>query len=423
MKKEKVLNFFYWIILLSPVIDLTTSLMTKFINFPITLGMFVRGFIFIFIIIYVFFISKSKYKKISIIYLTLLCIFFLFYFLTKIELVTNFSSFLKEIIYLFKYMYFPVSFIGLINLFEDYKPNNEKIFKCLNINLIFYCSVILLATITNTSFSTYKFIGGNTGWYYSGNEIGIITTILYPLLLLLMDIKNSYKYLLLILPIIFSIDLIGTKTATLGIFIPSFLLLLYYSLKFKKGKKKQFISTLIIILFIVCTAKSLPVVNTISNSIERYYYRLTNNEEQYSKNIAVTVLLSDRDLYYKNIKKIYNKSNISDKIFGIGFTNCSSIDNKNIGKLIEMDFFDIFFRYGILIFILYCLPILYLIYNIIKETINRKLKFNLEELTLIYTYFISLLIAFMAGHVLGSPSVSFYLSIIMVLLIRSFEKQ
>lgn len=413
MNKEKILKIFYCLLLLSPVIDLTTSLMTKFINFPITLGMFLRGFIFIFIIIYVFFISKSKYKKISIIYLTLLCIFFLFYFLTKIELVTNFSSFLKEIIYLFKYMYFPVSFIGLINLFEDYKPNNEKIFKYLNINLIFYCSIILFSFLTNTSFSTYKIAGGTKGWFYAGNEIGAITTILYPLFLLLIN-KGNYKHLLLILPIIFSINLIGTKTASLGIFIFSFILLIYYSLKLKTGKKKQFVSIIIVILFIVFTAKTLPVLNVIKLNTERYYYRLINKKGEYSDNIIVSILFSDRDLHLKVLKKSFDEASLNSKLFGIGFSN-----NLNT----EMDFFDILFKYGILIFILYCLPILYLIYKIIKEVINRKLKFNLEELTLIYTYFISLLIAFMAGHVLGAPSVSFYLSIIMVLLIRSFEKQ
>lgn len=417
MNKEKILKIFYLVLLLSPIIDLITSLMTKFTSFPITLGIVVRGTIFILLILYVFLITKSKYKKLSMIYLGILFILFILYFVTKLELVQNFSFFFKEIIYLFKYMYFPVTFIGLLNLFEDYKFDKEKIFRYLNINLIFYCSVILLATITNTSFSTYKFSGGNTGWYYSGNEIGVITTILYPLILLLIDRKNCYKYLLLILPIVFSIDLIGTKTATLGIFIPSFLLLIYYFLKFKEGKKKQFFSILIIILFIICTARSLPVINTISGSIERYYYRLTNNEDQYSKNIAVTVLLSDRDLYYKNIKKIYNKSNIFDKLFGVGFNNRSTINNKNVTKLIEMDFFDIFFRYGILLFICYCLPILLLAFSVMKKIFEIKFELDLKSLVLIYTIGISLTVSFLAGHVLGAPAVSSYISLIMVLLI------
>ena len=86
-----------------------------------------------------------------------------------------------------------------------------------------------------------------------------------------------------------------------------------------------------------------------------------------------------------------------EKILGIGYTVNSKED-----KMIEMDFFDIFYRVGLLGFILVIIPLF-----ISTKNYNKKKK--CEKVSII----IALLISFLAGHVLSAPSVSYNLGIVM----------
>ena len=81
MKKwDKIIYIFF---LLLPIVDLCTSLITKFTSASITPGLIVKGIILIFCILYVFVFSKSKYKKKTVVYLCLLLFFGITYFLAK----------------------------------------------------------------------------------------------------------------------------------------------------------------------------------------------------------------------------------------------------------------------------------------------------------------------------------------------------
>ena len=418
MNKKKILNIFYIFLIIKPFLDLFTSLMTKFIKMPITIGIIIRGLIFLISLIYIFFFSKSKYKKRSIIYVLILFIYSCIYFLTKKELLTNFTYFYTEIVYMFKYYYLLISLLFLFNFFDEYKPNNRKIFHIIQIDLFLYCFLIVLANITNTAFATYVGGSGNTGWFYSGNEIGIIITLLFPFLYLLVNKAITYKVLLYIIPITLGIEIIGTKTSILGLLLPTLFFLGYYLIKAKKGKKKQFLMTGIILLVILVSCPNLPVIQNIKNSILRYEERQTKEmDKDYSKDFMSSVLLSDRDFFDKKIRKIYNKSSITNKLFGIGFSNRKEINDKNINKLVEMDFNDIFYRYGVIGLLIYIAPFIYITYKVFRKCQSKKLKLNIKQIILLYTSYIDILIATIAGHVLGAPAVSGYVAICLVLLI------
>ena len=412
MNKKKILNIFYIFLIIKPFLDLFTSLMTKFIKMPITIGIIIRGLIFLISLIYIFFFSKS------IIYVLILFIYSCIYFLTKKELLTNFTYFYTEIVYMFKYYYLLISLLFLFNFFDEYKPNNRKIFHIIQIDLFLYCFLIVLANITNTAFATYVGGSGNTGWFYSGNEIGIIITLLFPFLYLLVNKAITYKVLLYIIPITLGIEIIGTKTSILGLLLPTLFFLGYYLIKAKKGKKKQFLMTGIILLVILVSCPNLPVIQNIKNSILRYEERQTKEmDKDYSKDFMSSVLLSDRDFFDKKIRKIYNKSSITNKLFGIGFSNRKEINDKNINKLVEMDFNDIFYRYGVIGLLIYIAPFIYITYKVFRKCQSKKLKLNIKQIILLYTSYIDILIATIAGHVLGAPAVSGYVAICLVLLI------
>lgn len=423
MKKNKIVNILYLFILFQPILDILTSLMTRFLDTRFTIGILIRGILFIASVIYILFLSKSKYKKQSTIYLIVLALFSILYFVTKPSIFTNTSFIVTEVIYMFKYYYSLVLLLLLFNLFDEFKPNNRRIFKLLQIELFLYCLSIVLANITGTAFGTYSGGSGNTGWFYAGNEIGIIVALLFPLLFLLINKSNSYSVLLYIIPIILGIEIIGTKTSMLGLILPSIIFFFYYLIRIKKGKFKQFIMTFVILFVIVISSPNLPVIQNIKNSINRYEVRENNSslDGDYSDEVVSTVILSDRDYFNRKMVKIYTNSSIVDKLFGVGFVNRIEINDKNIEKLIEMDYHDIFYRYGIVGFIIYVLPLIVISFKVLQLCLKNKFKLNMKQLVLGYISYVGLAIAAIVGHTLGAPAVIFYVDLALVLLIYYLE--
>ena len=420
MEKNKILRWFYIFLLVQPFIDLITSVMTKFFDIPITIGIIIRGLLFVFSVIYILFISNSKYKKISCIYIGILVIYAILYFGFKPELFSSISFLGSEVSYMFKYFYTLIILLLLLNIFDELKPNNRIVFKLLQLDLLIYCFIIVLANVTNTAFGTYANGVGNSGWFFAGNEIGIILALLFPFLYLIVNKTSSYKCLFIIIPVVLAMEIIGTKTSMLGLLLPTIVFFVYYLIRVKHGKVKQLIITSIILLVIICSSPNLPVIANIRNSIDIFNDRIANEEnmdDDLTDEAITKVLFSDRDYYAKKIGRIYSNASIQDKLLGVGFTNRESINDDNITKLIEMDFYDLFYRYGIIGFIIYLLPFGLMVVLCLKECIKIKFRFNAKQLLLGYVSCVSLFIAFMVGHTLGAPAVSFYLCLAIVLLV------
>lgn len=132
-------------------------------------------------------------------------------------------------------------------------------------------------------------------------------------------------------------------------------------------------------------------------------------------NSTLDTLVSGRETLLKTTLDIYKNSSPLDKIVGLGFTNTKEINNPNIEKLIEMDFFDIFFYFGIYGFLLFVIPYIFFAILILEKLIKYK-KFNLEIIG--YIFMIGLLfgIALLVGHVLSAPAVSIFLAFLILLL-------
>ena len=126
MNNKKTATLIYIFLILQPFLDLFTSLMVRYTTFPITIGMLLRGLFLLFCII-LFVKSKSIHKRKSIIYLTFLSLFCILYFITKTDIFT--IEFLKtEVIYMFKYLYFPINTICLINVYDELELDKDKLF-------------------------------------------------------------------------------------------------------------------------------------------------------------------------------------------------------------------------------------------------------------------------------------------------------
>lgn len=436
--KNKKTNIFYIFLLIQPILDLLTSLMTRFIDFPMTIGMAIRGLFLFTMVIYLFFVNKSVHKKKSIIYLGILCIFSVMYFITKSDIFK--VNFLKtEIIYLFKYMYFPITALCLINVFDELKLEKEKVFKVCVFEAVLYSALIILPEVTNTAFSSY--IGNNkgtVGWFYAANEIGAIMVALFPFLYyLLFQREGIIKTSIIFIIVILAMTLLGTKTSFLGMLITEVIYALYFLLNYKKNRAYGLKWSIIIIVISFGLIPNIPAVKNLQNAIsesshiKEEYQEKKDKEKDYDKKYNINspgakrlimVVLSSRDKYFFDTLEIYENSSSSDKLFGIGFVNRNEINDKKIEKLIEIDPLDILFHYGLIGFIIYFSPLIYVAYRTIKSIFKNKFRLSFFKLTNIYVIGIITLISMIAGHVYSAPAVSIYVSFAMAMLDSALTK-
>lgn len=433
---NKKANIFYIFLLIQPLLDLFTSLMTRYTNVPITIGMIVRGLFLFAMVIYLVFINKSIHKKKSIIYLGILCIFGIIYLVTK-DGIFNLSFLKTEITYLFKYMYFPIIALCLINVFDELQLKKEKIFKICIIEAIIYSMLIILPEITNTAFSSYNNSNkGTVGWFFAANEIGAIMVAIFPFLYyLLFEREGIVKIALTFTIVILAMTLLGTKTSFLGMLITEVIYALYFLFNYKKNRAYGLKWSIIIIVISFVLIPNIPAVKNLQNAISKYSYvekekdkndgDKTNNKytiKNPSTQRLIKVALSGRDKFFFNTLEIYDNAKIDDKLFGVGFVNRSEINNQKIEKLIEIDPADIFFHYGIIGFIIYFSPLVYIVYRTIKSIFKNKFRLSFFKLTNIYVIGIITMISMIAGHVYGAPAVSIYVSFAMAMLDSALTK-
>lgn len=441
--KRQLINILYIFLLLHPIMDLLTALMTRFEISIISVGIIVRGLFLLMMLIYFFFFNSSKYKKKLTKYLLLIFIFCIIYFLTKRELIFNKSFLIDEVVYLFKYMYFPVMLTTLFSLYTEKDIDRKKVINLFVINLITYALLIIIPFITNTSFNSYAKNRGTgvVGWFYSANEIGVVIAIIFPLLFLYINKKVKLSICLALLLVLFTSFLIGTKISFFGCVLGIIMCLVYYLVNHKKYKKINYIVPILLLIFVGLISSNLPVMKNINKRMN-WYNKVNKTEEKVTSNSNVNntqkvstdtkskvtntnakFLLSSRDKLFSRNYDIYKKRPIVEKMFGMGFSNRKVINNKRIEKLIEMDFFDILFRYGIVGLIIYLIPIIVIFVSIVKYLIKVRFKVSIEQYLYLYSILVGLGSAFIAGHVLSSPPVSIYLVLLLIFSTSLFKEK
>lgn len=419
MNKKQKLIYLYFIIL--PIIDVITALITRFTDLRLSLGMIIKGLTMIFTILYVFIWSKSKYRKPSIYYIIILAIYGIIYFITKTDIL-NMHNIIYELSYAFHYLYFPIMIVGVFNVFDDFKMPKETIYKIILINSFIYVALLLIPYFTNTSFNSYRWnnVKGQNGWFYSANETGAICILLLSSMLHLMDNKKKYKIALTI-PMLLSIAFIGTKVSYLGMIIVTILVVLTFMIR---EKKDAFILPIILIAILLIICNFSPALSNLENRIDqiddtndtaerKYRYEKIDDlvkNKQASK--IVKLSLNGREEFFLKNYSIYSESKIKNQLFGISWTNRESINYDVKKKLIEIDYLDIIIHYGIIGFIIYFMPLVYLFIRMIKEKTKKMPEFWLYLILLLLELFVSSF----AGHVLSAPAVSIYLVLVMYLI-------
>lgn len=452
LKQWKFINLFKIFIISQPILDILTYFSIVYLQLNLTGGIIVRVLFIGVSLFYICFGNQHPWKKYIVTYIAILFIIlgigFVFHFITKPE----FYIF-TEVQFLIKTIYFPVMICTILLLFP---PNsqmahfNKNILSSVSIAMVIVGLSMLIAVLTNTSNTTYKpdyFKTGYIGWFFAGNEIGAIVAIAFPLVLIYSISKTKQLkdaiYWIPTLLLAISALLIGTKVSYLAITITIMLSLvinlIYWILdltnaKHNKTTKKVFLLNLaLVIIFFVITPYSPTYSNmkaeydSINEIVqeERTIHQIEEmnqskghhlEEDSILKSRVFNILLSSRDTYFYPIYMDYKNSNFVNKLFGLGYAGYYESEP----KLIEMDFFDLFFSYGLLGFLVLFLPLFYILWTVIRLFFtNIKAFFQIDYILLLISVGLSLGVAFFAGHVLFAPAVSIYLAIALVLLFYS----
>ena len=407
---EKILLIFLYI---QPILDIITAISINKFNINLTIGSVVRFAFLTFCIIYLIIIDKKNYKKRNIIFLIMFIIYLILFGIATI-IYKDFNALTYEIKNTLNTFYFPITLITLLDITEQYKMK----FKLKNIIYIYiiYIIFIIIPNLTHTGFLSYSHSKlGNVGWFISANAVGNTLSILLPFVIIyLLKIKtNIIKKILIILSILYVFATMGTKVPILSLLICVIGTGIYYIIKWIKEKNKKNILIISITSFLLLITSVLIIPKT------TFYKNIQIHKNYLGFNSYLDVItnyelidhfvFSQRLTFLKNTQKNYKKSHILEKIVGIGYIENYGTDEVSI-KTIEIDYFEIFYRNGIIGTLLY----LYILIPILKQI-------KLKEKNIINTeYKISivliLLLALFSGHILVTPAVSIFVSLIIVII-------
>lgn len=429
-------NIFILFIILQPIIDTLTSFCVRNISEKLTLGIFIRAAFMIYIMIYTIFKVDKKSRWQILIYYSCIAIYSIAFIInsyTKYGL-TLIVSQAKGLI---KTFYFPIILASLLILFKKKEYSSKQ--KYLNISLAIYVLTVVICKIFSIGYPTYPINDsvGTIGLFYAGNEVSAIIAILSPICFATFT-SNKFNILNAILCVltVFAMLEIGTKVAFVSTAILIILTLIISVIKLIrkeiKGFYKQVIALLLIglltFLFFGNTSigKNLHI-NPISfgkqSSIEKPETPVESPEKK-EPSKDINVILSGRSDFFKSDLKKYNNSSISDKLVGLGYISPKK-DIVQERKLVEIDYFDVFFCHGILGTLIYIIPLAVLIVICVKNFFAKFVN-NMRNHTLIlmiYSVLIGFGIALMAGHVFTAPAVSMFLILSMLEMLRILKNK
>ena len=409
---EKILYLFLFS---QPIIDLLTSLSINLLHVDITFGIIVRMFFLFLIFYYYIFIMKNKKRYLKPL---LFLIIYMFLFSTMIFFTKGTIAFFYEIKNILRTFYFPLLLIMLYEIFQ----NKKKFISILDFVKIMsiYLLLIIIPSLTGTSFNGYtQGKSGIIGWFQSINEISAIFVGLMPFLAIYFKKeKNNYLKLLVTLSVLFVLFNLGSKIVVVSLLLIVLTYFICYLCKNERANLKKIITgtILLIIISFSITIVLLPRTNFYKNiKIHLEFLKVEKITDVITKpELIDRFIFSDRLTFLNNTKTNFEKASIYEQLLGIGYIENYATDNVST-KLIEMDIFDIFYRHGLIGFIVYFYPVILMLKSAYKSLFENFSKRNCYEiLSLLLAITLLLITSILAGHVLLSPAVSIYLTIFII---------
>ena len=373
---EKVLLIF---LLIQPFLDVIATT-----NYSI-LNIIVRGLFILLIVIYLLFNKKNIAILISTLVSGLILFGINIYF--NLGIVTSISNVMKL-------YYLPITILFFVNI------KNSIDNKIITYVLFIYLILFLSSYIFGFGYNNYKLSDGKQGFRGIFNSINEISAIIIGLLPLALNyLKNKSNYIISIMLIVFTFLvalLTGTKVLMIGLFIIIIFIYIKSAIKVFKNMStiKKIISIIVISIIILGGIYLLTYTRFYKNMLVQQKFFKSYNI--LSIDFINKVLFNNRLTFLKDNFLFYKSQKLINIIFGIGYSNQSI-------KLVEIDIFDILFRFGIFGLIGFIVPIIYIV---------KKIK--LDKISL-FSIILLILISLTSGHVLLSPNVSIYFGYIILI--------
>ena len=406
-KNKVVLIFLY----LQPFLDILAAfLMYNGISNYIT--SFIRIMFMFFMIVYLFFAKYDNKRKV-ILYLILLITYLLIHILLMI-IYKDVSVLFYELRNTISTFYFVFLLITFGVIYSD---------KCISKihlrNLWFiYLLFIFIPNILGIGFNSYSHSKtGMSGFFYSANVVGSILVILLPTIFNTLKKIPIWVKCILIIVTLYSLFSLGTKTPVLALLIIIIFNVLYFAYKLFKNKNKKGI-IIIISSFILVALTGIIVIPKTSfyKNLEIHYEFLEkNNIKVGSKKFFDHFIFSQRLSMEERSRVNYNNSPLIEKLFGIGYIENYGTDDVNL-KIVEMDYFDIFYREGIIGFVLFFIPVIIVITKFLKNYKN-----NFDNLNIFISILLIFLLALFQGHIFITPAISIFVALIFIISIRQIK--
>ena len=389
---KKLFNNSYLVISLYLLFGFLIDILTNFtIDLSISIGIVLRGLLLLYLFIGIF----IKYpKKENYFIIGLLGIFSCLYIVPKHHI--------NDFIYLFKYNYIIILLLFIYNLYknEDKKINRN----ILTISLILYSLSIIAAWFTDTALDSYAISKvGTVGWFNSANEISAIISIIVPYLFINLEKRINFIEIFAIVISLFASILIGTRLPIIVFLICLLYILIKKLIKDIKRKKINYVNIILFIIFLVVFAIKFKETPLYKNMMIHINYLHLNNPIDVFTNFKLFdhFIFNRRLTFLIDLNKVMVNASIPDKLLGLS----------HINKTIEMDLFDVFYRYGVIGFTLF----IFIISYILKKLKNRKA--NYLPIVMI------LMSSFLSGHVILSPNVAIITIVITANLLYQKEKK
>ncbi|PFD47498.1 hypothetical protein CN285_00300 [Bacillus cereus] len=470
-------HFLLFFIILQPVLDLLTSLSIILLKANATVGILVRFLIMAVGGIYILIQAKEKENRKFLIYLILLAVVLGIGFINN-TLVKNPIVLSEEVKFVAKALYIYIMLGSYILALKSLKKTvniSDKVRNSIVYSTLIINAVMVISISTSTDFGSYEWMKvGSRGWFYAGNELGSILAIIFPIVVLYSIQKTkSVKHVLYWIPsllMMYSLIQVGTKVgmgsiaATLAAAIGIIVLQLLFDRK-NPNKKSLVLNAFIAVVLLAGVAGTFKMTPLAQNMGIHTNYLSEQNvaqqgqkekeikdkikkeekqhkvekpeekakieaevkkelEKEQKKENQENLIFSGRQVYEERHKQFFKEAPMSQKLLGMGYAgNFKYNEQKQPDpKLIEMDFHDWFYDFGIIGFALLMIPFIYYGLRILLAFITRfKEIFNIKYGMLSASLVLALGIAYFAGHILTAPGVGIYFVVVLAYLIVDLE--
>ncbi|HDR7490952.1 TPA: O-antigen ligase family protein [Bacillus cereus] len=477
-------HFLLFFIILQPVLDLLTSLSITLLKSNATVGILVRFLIMAVGGIYILIQAKEKENRKFLIYLILLAGVLGVGFINN-KLVKNPIVLGEEVKFVAKALYIYIMLGSYILALKSLKKTvniSDKVRNSIVYSTLIINAIMVISISTSTDFGSYEWMKvGSRGWFYAGNELGSILAIIFPIVVLYSIQKTkSWKHILYWIPsllMIYSLIQVGTKVgmgsigATLGAAIGIIVLQLLFDRKNpnKKSLALNAVIAMVLLAGVVGTFKQTPLAQNMGihnnylseqnvaqqgqkekeikeklkkeqelKAKEENHHKVEKPEEkakieeevkkelekEQKKENQENLIFSGRQVYEERHKQFFKEAPMSQKLLGMGYAgNFKYNEQKQPDpKLIEMDFHDWFYDFGIIGFVLLMIPFIYYGLRILLAFATRfKDIFNIKYGMISASLLLALGIAYIAGHILTAPGVGIYFVVVLAYLIVDLE--